>query len=85
MRTTITLEPDVEPLIRKAMKERSISFKEALNSTVRKGLTQAKSKRHFVQKSWSLGQEQHFMWDKALAVAVAIEDEELARQLSLRK
>jgi len=85
MRTTITLEPDVEALIRKAMKERSISFKEALNSAVREGLTQAKSKRQFAQKSWSLGREQHFRWDKALAVAAAIEDEELARKLSLRK
>jgi len=29
MRTTVTLDPDVERLIRNAMKERGISFKEA--------------------------------------------------------
>jgi hypothetical protein len=58
MRTTITLEADVQALIRAAMRERGISFKEALNSAVRAGLTQGKLKRpHFVQKSWSLGSE----------------------------
>jgi hypothetical protein len=86
MRTTITLEPDVQALIRTAMKERGISFKEALNSAVRAGLTQAKQKRrHFMQKSFSLGREQNFRWDKALETAAAIEDEELSRKLSLRK
>ena len=86
MRTTITLDPDVQALIRTAMKERGISFKEALNSAVRAGLTQAKQRRRsFVQKSVSLGCERNFRWDKALATAAAIEDEELSRKLSLRK
>jgi hypothetical protein len=68
------------------MKERGISFKEALNSAVRVGLTRGTSnRRRFVQKSYSLGGEQNFRWDKALEVATAIEDEELGRKLSLRK
>lgn len=86
MRTTVTLDPDVEALIRTAMKERGLSFKEAVNSAVREGLARKKSvKRSFVQKSFSLGAEQNFRWDKALAVADALEDEELVRKLSLRK
>lgn len=86
MRTTITLEPDVQALIRAAMKERGISFKEALNSAVRAGLTQGRTKRRsFVQKSYSLGRDQNFRWDKALEAAAAIEDEELSRKFSLRK
>lgn len=86
MRTTITLEPDVQALIRTAMKERGVSFKEALNSAVRAGLVQAKQRRrYFVQKSFSLGGEQNFRWDKALEAAAAIEDEELVRKLALRK
>jgi hypothetical protein len=86
MRTTITLEPDVQVLIHAAMKERGISFKEALNSAVRAGLSQGKlRRRHFVQKTWSLGSEQNFRWDKPMEVAAAIEDEELARKLALRK
>ena len=86
MRTTITLVPDVQALIRTAMKERGISFKEALNSAVRSGLTQGKPKRRsFVQKSFSLGGDQNFRWDNALEAAAALEDEELSRKLSLRK
>jgi hypothetical protein len=86
MRTTVTLEPDVEALIRTAMKERGLSFKEALNSAIRAGLTKdTTGKRRFLQKTFSLGAEQNFRWDKALATADALEDEELTRKLSLRK
>lgn len=86
MRTTVTLDPDVESLLQKAMKERGISFKEALNSAVRAGFTQVKGQqRAFVQKTYSLGGEQNLRWDKALEIAAAIEDEELGRKLSLRK
>ncbi len=68
------------------MKERGISFKEALNSAVRAGLTQGKPRRRFfVQKSYSLGGDQNFRWDKALETAAAMEDEELGRKFSLRK
>ena len=76
----------MEALIRTAMKERGISFKEAVNSAVRTGLTHAKSKRrHFVQKSYSLGSDRNFRWDKALETAAALEDEESGRKFSLRK
>ena len=86
MRTTITLDPDVQALLRTAMKERGISFKEALNSAVRAGLTPGRPRRRsFVQKCYSLGGDQNFRWDKALETAAAIEDEELGRKLSLRK
>jgi hypothetical protein len=86
MRTTVTLDPDVERLLRTTMRERGISFKEALNQAVRAGLTRPQArKRQFVQKTYSLGAEQNFRWDKALATAEAIEDEELSRKLALRK
>lgn len=86
MRTTVTLDPDVELLIQNAMKERGLSFKEALNSALRAGLTQSKKgQRRFVQQTFSMGAEQHFRWEKALAAADAIEDEEIIRKLALRK
>jgi hypothetical protein len=37
------------------------------------------------RKSYSLGGDQNFRWDKALEAAAAIEDEELSRKFSLRK
>ena len=87
MRTTVTLDPDVERLIRDSMRERGISFKEALNEAARTGLLRDKHRRtrRFVQKTFPLGEGQGFRWDKALAIAEAMEDEELSRKLSLHK
>ena len=83
----MTLDPDVERLIRDAMKERAISFKEALNEAARMGLRGKGVRRaaKFTQKTFRMGEGQEFRWDKALAVAGAIEDEELGRKLALRK
>lgn len=41
MRTTVTLDPDVEQLLRDAMQHRRLSFKEALNQAIRSGLLNA--------------------------------------------
>lgn len=82
MRTTVTLDPDVEALLRKIMRERGLSFREALNQAVRFGVGAA---RQFRQKTYHMGFPPEFRWDKALALADAIEDEELARKLQLRK
>jgi hypothetical protein len=87
MRTTVTLDPDVERMLRTAVRERGVPFKEALNQAVRAGLSAGakRRKRRFVQRTFALGSERNFRWEKALAAADAIEDEELARKLSLRK
>ena len=83
----MTLDADVERLIRNAMKERGLSFKEALNQAARAGLRGERPKRRkkFVQPSFHMGAEQYFRWDKALSVAEAMEDDEIVRKLSLRK
>jgi hypothetical protein len=87
VRTTITLDPDVRRLLQSDMRERGISFKQALNDAVRnsKKPSRTKSRRRFTQVTFALGPEQHFRWDKALAAADAMEDEELIRKHSLRK
>ncbi len=41
MRTTVTLDPDVEQLLRDAMQRHRQSFKEALNQAIRHGLAGA--------------------------------------------
>lgn len=43
MRTTVTLDADVEQLLRDAMQQRRQSFKEALNQAIRVGLSNAQS------------------------------------------
>ncbi len=85
MRTTVTLDPDAERMLRTAMRERGVGFKEALNQAIRAGLsTGAKPRqRRFAQRTFAMGAEQNFRWEKALAAADAVEDEELVRKLSL--
>lgn len=41
MRTTVTLDADVETLLKKAMRERDASFKQVVNDALRQGLAQA--------------------------------------------
>jgi hypothetical protein len=69
------------------MRERGISFKEALNEAARTGLSGEKNKRarKFVQRTFRMGPAREFRWDKVLALADAMEDEELTRKLSLGK
>jgi hypothetical protein len=85
MRTTVTLDPDVEQLLRVTMKERGVSFKEALNHAVRAGAAKERKPRAFTQRTFSMGAEETFRWEKALAAADAMEDEELVRKVSVRK
>jgi len=87
MRTTVTLDPDVEALIRGVMQKQGISFKQALNEALRSGLKKPtpRSRRSYKQRTFQMGFRPEFRWDKALAMADAMEDEELVRKLELRK
>jgi hypothetical protein len=87
MRTTVTLDPDVEALLRRTMRERDLSFKEALNSAIRQGLSNRKSQATTKTRirTFRMGFDASFRWDKALALAASLEDEELVRKLELRK
>jgi hypothetical protein len=87
MRTTVTLDRDVEVLLRQAMKERGVSFKEALNEAVRAGLRRApgRGSRRYRLKTFRMGFNPEIDMDKALSLAAALEDEETLRKLSLRK
>jgi hypothetical protein len=52
MRTTLTLEPDVAALLKKVIAAGDVSFKDAVNSALRRGLTASiqKPPRRFVQR-----------------------------------
>lgn len=85
MRTTVTLDPDVERILKQVVRERGVSFKQALNDSVRAGTQPKRAPKKFIQKTHSMGAEQYFRWDKALAAAESMEDEELSRKFALRK
>ena len=57
MRTTITLEPDVERLLKQAMSERDATFKDVVNAALRRGLRADPSPAapRFVQKAFDCG------------------------------
>ena len=51
MRSTVTLDLDVQALLKKAMRQRDISFKAVLNDAVRAGLDKTRP-RSAVPKAW---------------------------------
>lgn len=83
MRTTITLDPDVVAMVRKLMRERGLSFKEAVNQALRAGLA-GNQRPRFRTATHDMG-EPAIPLDKALRLAGELEDEELLRKLALRK
>ncbi|HLG67098.1 MAG TPA: hypothetical protein VKV36_04415 [Acidimicrobiales bacterium] len=80
MRTTVTLDPDVEQLIRRRMRERGLSFKEAINDAIRSAASESGRRAPFRTEPASLG-EPSVNLDRALQVVAGLEDDELVRKL----
>lgn len=85
MRTTVTLDEDVAAQLEQLRRERRISFKEAINSTLRNGLTRSAHRRPYKIKARPMGLRPGINLDKALQLAADMEDEEIIRKLQLRK
>lgn len=79
MRTTVTLDDDVEQLVRRRMAERQVSFKKALNDAIRDGAMGRAEPRRFVTRTADLGVPAVNL-DRALQLAADLEDEELVRR-----
>ncbi len=85
MRTTVTLDPDTEALVRRRMKERNVSFKQALNDAIRRGgLVESGIGTPFSTRTADLGVPTVNL-DRALALAADLEDDELVRKARLGK
>jgi hypothetical protein len=85
MRTTITLDEDVAAQLRRVMRERDLTFKDAVNSTLRAGLGTQPESRTYRLPTYRMGVRPGIDLDHALRLDAALEDEETARQLRLRK
>lgn len=86
MRTTVTLEPDVEALVKRRMDERGVSFKTAINDALRSCLTnRGGERRRFETQSRPMGRREGVDLTKAHQLAGELEDEEILRKMSLRK
>lgn len=86
MRTTVTLEPDLAAALKEQARERGISFKSALNGALRAGLGSSRSRQQsYQERPRHLGVRSDIDVTKALQLAGALEDEEIARKIMLRK
>lgn len=79
MRTTVTLDPDSEALIRSLMRERGFTFKQAINEAIRAGL--ARARQEFRTPAFRMGAPAAAI-DRALRLAGEMEDDELIRRLA---
>jgi hypothetical protein len=80
MRTTMTLDPDVEELIRREMHQRRTSFKQVVNDGLRRALRDP-APRRVETPTFDLGLPRTDL-DRALALAGALEDEERLQRLA---
>jgi hypothetical protein len=86
MRTTVTLDSDLAAKLRVLARERGISFKEALNSTLRRGLASGGGPpRRYRLASRRLGLRHRVDLEHALRLAGELEDAETIRRLELGK
>ena len=80
MRTTVTLEPDVEALVKRAMRERGLTFKQAVNDAIRAGAGERGPRAEVDLPVHDMG-EPLVDVTKALRLAGELEDDEVAARL----
>jgi hypothetical protein len=87
MRTTVTLDPDVAAKLKEEMRRKDVSFKEALNSSIRRGLHSSGGTpgKPYKVRTAKMGARPGVNLDKALQLAGELEDEEILRKMALRK
>ena len=79
VRTTVTLDDDTLALVQRLMRERGVSFKQALNDAIREGAQHRPSPARLRPRTANLGVPTVNL-DRALQVAAELEDEELIRR-----
>ena len=81
MRTTVTLEPDVAERLSQLMKERDLTFKEAVNSTLRRGLGQEGHAHPYKAPSYPMGLKPGIDGDRITHVMDEMADEDFVRRM----
>jgi hypothetical protein len=77
MRTTVTLDPDVESMLRKEVRRRGEPFKQVLNNALRAGLrTMKRRDEAFEPLTFDMGKPRVDL-TKAASLAAELEDDEL--------
>jgi len=68
MRTTVTLDPDTDQIVRRRMRERGMSFREAINDAIRSGAAAPTARIPFRTETAAMG-ESTVNLDRALQLA----------------
>jgi hypothetical protein len=87
MRTTLTIDDHLMRQLKQMARDAETPLKKVVNTALSLGLEQMqrpRARRRYRTKTFALGRPEMLL-DKALAVSSALEDEELARKLALRK
>lgn len=87
MRTTLTIDDQLLAELKERAHREGVPLKQVVNQALRRGLQgqgQAKRKRYRAT-TFAMGHPAVPDLDKSLAIAAALEDEEIARKLVLRK
>jgi len=80
MRTTVTLDPDTEQMVRQRMAARGVSFKRALNDAIREGARAEARVDAFHTPVFEMGVPRADL-TRALRVAADLEDEAITQRL----
>jgi hypothetical protein len=86
MRTTLTLDPDVAAKLKEEARRQGISFKEAVNSNLRRGLATGKpAAATYRVEPRPMRAKPGLDLDQARHLADRLEDEEVLRKTSVGK
>lgn len=85
VRTTVTLDPDTDAIVRRLMRERGLSFKAAVNAAIRAGgAAPGTGRSSYRTPTFDMGAPAVPI-EKALRLAAELEDEVLVRRIAERK
>ena len=88
MRTTVRVDDEILEQLKAQARKENVSLTRLLNRTLKAGLqargVRPRKKPVYREQAHSLGTPRVAL-DKALALAAALEDEEIIRELALRK
>lgn len=85
MRTTVDIEAPLLKRLRVEAKRRGVSFKDLLQGLIRRGLQELPANRAPYRVPARAMGTPEMRLDKALGLAAALEDDEVTRELTLRK
>lgn len=87
MRTTVDIDSHLLRRLRAEAHRRGIAFKDLLHGIIRRGLEERPAATgRYRARTFAMGMPtQPISLDKALTLAATLEDDEIARELALRK